>query len=161
MSTLQLRLKNCIQTILELEPQIGADLSDRYFVEEFMALRRFLDSVEQMRLGEDDVERLESATAVWGINLIIFCHMIWGSEGLIAYRELKQKHAAIEAEIASIDAENRSLSRDIRLLQTDERYVEKMIRQRLHYVHENEVLYLFGDSSENRESGAATHDGQN
>ena len=142
MSTLQLRLKNCIQTILELEPQIGADLSDRYFVEEFMALRRFLDSVEQMRLGEDDVERLESATAtfleswgspgvpgrnndgscnkmvawrvivlvaVWGINLIIFCHMIWGSEGLIAYRELKQKHAAIEAEIASIDAENRSL----------------------------------------------------
>ena len=55
MSTLQLRLKNCIQTILELEPQIGADLSDRYFVEEFMALRRFLDSVEQMRFGEDDV----------------------------------------------------------------------------------------------------------
>ena len=53
------------------------------------------------------------------------------------------------------------MSRDIRLLQTDERYVEKMIRQRLHYVHENEVLYLFGDSSENRESGAATHDGQN
>ena len=99
--------------------------------------------------------------AVWGINLIIFCHMIWGSEGLIAYRELKQKHAAIEAEIASIDAESRSLSRDIRLLQADERYVEKMIRQRLHYVHENEVLYLFGDSSENRESGAATHDGQN
>ena len=89
--------------------------------------------------------------AVWGINLIIFCHMIWGSEGLIAYRELKQKYAAIEAEIAAIDAENRSLSRDIRLLQTDERYVEKMIRQRLHYVHENEVLYLFGDSSENRE----------
>ena len=38
---------------------------------------------------------------------------------------------------------------------------KKMIRQRLHYVHENEVLYLFGDSSENRESGAATHDGQN
>ena len=36
MSTLQLRLKNCIQTILELEPQIGADLSDRYFVEEFI-----------------------------------------------------------------------------------------------------------------------------
>ena len=65
MSTLQLRLKNCIQTILELEPQIGADLSDRYFVEEFMALRRFLDSVEQMRLGEDDVERLESATATF------------------------------------------------------------------------------------------------
>ena len=62
---LQLRLKNCIQTILELEPQIGADLSDRYFVEEFMALRRFLDSVEQMRLGEDDVERLESATATF------------------------------------------------------------------------------------------------
>ena len=41
--------------------------------------------------------------AVWGINLIIFCHMIWGSEGLIAYRELKQKYAAIEAEIAAID----------------------------------------------------------
>lgn len=99
--------------------------------------------------------------AVWGINLIIFCHMVWGAEGLIVYRELKQKYAAIENEIAAIDAENRSLSRDIRLLQTDERYVEKMIRQRLHYVHENEVLYLFGDSSEKRENGAAAHDEQN
>ena len=67
--------------------------------------------------------------AVWGINLIIFCHMIWGSEGLIAYRELKQKHAAIEAEIASIDAENRSLSRDIRLLQTDPRRLYDLGKQ--------------------------------
>lgn len=65
MSTLQLRLKNCIQTILELEPQIGTDVPERYFADEFLALRHFLDSIEQMQLGEADVERLENATATF------------------------------------------------------------------------------------------------
>lgn len=79
------------------------------------------------------------------VNVVLFARMVWGPTGLIEYRELKHQHAELEKQIASLDAENLSLSREIRLLQSDSQYMEKVIRQRLHYVRDNEVLYLFGD----------------
>ena len=92
-------------------------------------------------------------------NLALFGRMIWGPTGLVEYRDLKQQHAALLAEINSLDAQNRALSKDIRLLQSDGQYVEKMIRQRLHYMRDNEVLYLFGSSAQ-QSPGAPAHDGK-
>ena len=92
-------------------------------------------------------------------NLALFGRMIWGPTGLVEYRDLKQQHAALLAETSSLDAQNRALSKDIRLLQSDGQYVEKMIRQRLHYMRDNEVLYLFGSSAQ-QSPGAPAHDGK-
>ena len=69
--------------------------------------------------------------------------MVWGPTGLLEYRELKRQYADMERRIADLDAGNMAISREIRLLQADNQYVEKVIRQRLHYVRDNEVLYLF------------------
>lgn len=63
MSTLQLRLKNCIQTILELEPDMRAGIWGRHFDEELSTLKAYLLRVDAMDLAEDDVQRLETATA--------------------------------------------------------------------------------------------------
>lgn len=63
MSTLQLRLKNCIQTILELEPDMRAGIWGRHFDEELSTLKIYLQRVDAMDLAEDDVQRLETATA--------------------------------------------------------------------------------------------------
>lgn len=60
-----MRLKNCIQTILELEPQMHTHGLEPYFAKEFSALRVFLDQIDRMNLLESDVERLESATATF------------------------------------------------------------------------------------------------
>ena len=65
MSTLQLRLKNCIQTILELEPDMRAGVLGRHFDEELTILKDYLQQVDQMNLAEDDVRRLEKATATF------------------------------------------------------------------------------------------------
>ena len=81
------------------------------------------------------------------VNVVFFARMVWGPTGLIEYRELKHQYAELEKQIAGLDAENLSLSREIRLLQSDRQYMEKVIRQRLHYSRDNEVLYLFGDMS--------------
>ena len=94
------------------------------------------------------------------INVVLFSRMVWGPTGLVEYRELKQQYAALQEEIAGLDVENLALSRELRLLQSDNQYVEKMIRQRLHYVRDNEVLYLF-DNSARTGSGAANNDGKN
>jgi len=93
------------------------------------------------------------------INIILFIKMVWGPTGLLEYRDLKNRHAELTEKIAALNAENISLSREIRLLRSNEQYVEKMIWQRLHYVRENEILYLFGDSVK-PVSGAAD-DGKN
>lgn len=65
MSTLQVRLKNCIQTILELEPDMKAGVWGRYFDMELSSLKDYLSQVDQMDLAEEDVKRLENATATF------------------------------------------------------------------------------------------------
>mgnify|MGYP003602047225 FL=1 len=80
------------------------------------------------------------------VNVVLFSRMVWGPTGLLEYRELKKQYSDLEKQIADLDAENMTLSREIRLLQSDNQYVEKVIRQRLHYVRDNEVLYLFDAS---------------
>lgn len=42
MSTLQIRLKNCIQTILDLEPDMRAGIWGRHFDEELSTLKDYL-----------------------------------------------------------------------------------------------------------------------
>ncbi len=79
------------------------------------------------------------------INFVLFYRMLWGSGGILAYNELYKDYNLLEREIAAVDTQNLQLSRDIRLLKSDEAYIEKMIRQRLHYVRKNEILYLFTD----------------
>ena len=91
------------------------------------------------------------------VNIILFIRMIWGPTGLIEYHKLKNEYNNIEQQIAGLDSENLILSREIRLLQTDSSYMEKMIHQRLHYVHDNEVIYLFGDADKQGQN----HDGKN
>ena len=65
MSTLQIRLKNCIQTILELEPDMKAGVWGRFFDSELTSLKDYLSQVDQMDLAEEDVQRLENATATF------------------------------------------------------------------------------------------------
>ena len=94
-------------------------------------------------------------------NVVLFYRMVWGTNGLMAFKDLKEQHSALETRIAELDKSNLHLSREIRLLQSDNAYVEKMIRQRLHYVRDNEVLYLFTDAQSPSRPGVSAHEGKN
>ena len=80
-------------------------------------------------------------------NIVLFSRVIWGSTGILEYRELKNRYEILQEKIHKLDEDNLAISREIRLLQTDKKYMEKVIRQRLHYVRDNEILYIFGKSS--------------
>jgi cell division protein FtsB len=95
------------------------------------------------------------------INMMLFGRMIWGSTGLLEYRELKNQHSALQKQLENLDAKNLSLSREIRMLQSDRQYMEKMVRQHLHYVRENEVLYLFDDAIKTTPFGGTRDGGKN
>lgn len=94
-------------------------------------------------------------------NVVLFYRMVWSPNGILAFKDLKEQHAALVAKVAELDRSNVQLSREIRLLQSDNAYVEKMIRQRLHYVRDNEVLYLFNDAQASQRPGVTVHEGKN
>lgn len=64
MSLLQLRLKNCLQTILDLESGLRENSMDVYD-EDLDILKDYLKHAGSMDLVEDDVARLENATSVF------------------------------------------------------------------------------------------------
>ena len=61
-SNLQVRLKNCLQTILELEPDLERlDLGDS-LMKEFEVIKAFVENLGQVNVAESDVVRIEQAT---------------------------------------------------------------------------------------------------
>lgn len=93
------------------------------------------------------------------VNVVLVARLLWGQQSLVTYRELSAQYVELLKERDKFDVINASLSREIRLLQSDEKYVEKMIRQRLNFVRSNEILYVFTEDSNAR--GAQPHDGKN
>lgn len=94
------------------------------------------------------------------MNIYLFSRVVWGPTGIMEYRNLKGQLLSLREDVGRLDAENRALSRDIRLLQSDGQYVEKLVRQRLHYMRDNEIVYIFTDTLNDR-SEATPNDGKN
>lgn len=80
------------------------------------------------------------------LNLVLVYTLIWGDTGAFEYKLLREQCATLEAKIRDYDEKNLALSGEIRLLQSDEKYQEKMIRTRLKFVRDNEILYTFPET---------------
>ncbi|WP_320169877.1 hypothetical protein [Maridesulfovibrio sp.] len=59
---LKLRLNNCLETILELEQELEKLDMSRKFIAELEVLKGFMNKMEKIQVSEDEVERIESAT---------------------------------------------------------------------------------------------------
>ena len=94
------------------------------------------------------------------MNITLACRLVWGEQSVSSWRELKARQAQLVAELDELNKRRADLSLEIRLLQSDDAYVEKMIRQRLNYVRQNEILYLFDDAGPENPTwtGAANDD---
>lgn len=62
MSILQIRLKNCLQTILDLQPSMRK-FYHVSFADDFSQLKSYLMRIDNMELAEEDVARLENMTS--------------------------------------------------------------------------------------------------
>jgi len=77
------------------------------------------------------------------LNITLAYKLIWGEQGILAHKELKAQSAALEARLADLSAKQQLLSDEIRMLKSDAVHMESIIRNRLNYVKDNEVLYMF------------------
>ena len=60
--SLHSRLRNCLQTILELKEEMDGFSFGLVFFDEISMIRKFLGQLDDMDLCEDDVRRIEGAT---------------------------------------------------------------------------------------------------
>jgi cell division protein FtsB len=92
------------------------------------------------------------------LNVVLAYTLIWGEKGVIAYKALRERCASLEVIMEKVGEDNLNLSREIRLLQSDDKYLEKVIRNRLNFVRENELLYIFPDETPIETPGAPSHE---
>lgn len=57
------RISNCLQTILELEPELERIELGKSLLAEFSVLKEFLQKIDTVVLSEEDVLRVETATS--------------------------------------------------------------------------------------------------
>jgi cell division protein FtsB len=94
------------------------------------------------------VERLRPArrkiatAAVGAITLWVGLHVMFGSNGTVAYRQKRAEAVDLQKQIDSLEKENTALSGQINALQTDPKAIEKEAREQLHYARPDEVIYV-------------------
>lgn len=90
------------------------------------------------------------------INLVLIIRLGLSEQGFFGYMELDDKVKELERKIDAADNRTIELSREIRRLKSDRAYQEKIIRSRMNYVKENEVLYIFPETGKDKSQGAAS-----
>ncbi len=98
------------------------------------------------------------------VNLVFAWRLFLGDHGLSAYWDLKKRHQRMERELAAAEHKNLEISLEIRELKSDRSHLEDVIRKRMNYLKENEVLYVFPERPLDQQtpaqlSGAGPHDG--
>lgn len=81
------------------------------------------------------------------LAIFLLIRLFVSEQGYFAYKERKMEFLALQEKIIQLQERNLSLSREIRLLNEDKEYMEKVIRQRMNFVKEDEVLYIFSENS--------------
>lgn len=92
-------------------------------------------------------------------NLFLFFRLIWSGQGIFAYFDLKGRHELLREQLKATDRKSLELSREIRRLKNNRSYQEKVIRDRMNFIKENEILYVFPESS--GQSGGVGEDEEN
>lgn len=77
------------------------------------------------------------------INVVLLFRLIWSDHGVIAYMNMRHRSDNLQDRLRDVDARSLDLSNEIRRLKNDRAYQERVIRERMNYVKENEVLYIF------------------
>lgn len=94
-------------------------------------------------------------------NTYLIYVAVWGERGYLAHEELAAQYEKAKEDCLKADDQNRQLSREIRLLKSDNSYIEKMAREHLRYLHDNEILYLFDEDDAPQDSKKPTGNKKN
>jgi len=77
-----------------------------------------------------------------GVNLVVLYQILGPEKALQQYSEIRQTKDELRSELKEVKAENVRLSQRIRLLKNSTVYKGKVVRTRMGFVEQGEVLYI-------------------
>jgi cell division protein FtsB len=87
-------------------------------------------------------ERRKAATvAAAALALAVAYHVVFGANGLTAYRQKRQETQQLTQQMQDLQHENDLLTEHVGRLQSDPNAIEHQAREELHYTRPNEVIY--------------------
>jgi len=85
---------------------------------------------------------------LWLVIVFLLAELFVADNGVPDYVHLRTLYQEKKEENREVKADNRRLSREIALLKENADYRMKMVRERLHYVAGDEVIYIFPDTAQ-------------
>ncbi len=72
----------------------------------------------------------------------LFYHVMFGANGMIAYRQKVKEYKRLQVEVQQAQAENERLRQRVNALKTDPQAIEKEAREQLKYARPGELIYV-------------------
>jgi cell division protein FtsB len=76
------------------------------------------------------------------VTIWFFAHVMFGLNGMVAYRQKKAEFQSLQEQIKQLQQENVRYTEQIHSLETDPKAIEKEAREQLHYARPGEVIYV-------------------
>lgn len=81
-------------------------------------------------------------------TMTLLVKAFFGDRGFIGLLKIKSEYAAIYEEVQQLESENAKLMEEIDKLNSDKYYQEKVAREKMGFIKEGEVVFLFPDEEE-------------
>ena len=83
-----------------------------------------------------------TAVAIASAMLVVLAiSAVWGNRGLLHLWRLQEQLSEVETSVVRLQRENHQRREHLRRLRSDPAYMERIVRQRLGWVREGEILY--------------------
>lgn len=119
-------------------------------------IRALMDRAPQAEeLAERTAEKLRPALswffgarrrlATAGVCIVtawMFIHIVFGSNGMVMYRQKHAEYQALEKDFVRVQKENQQYTEQIKALRTDPAAIEREAREQLHYARPGEMVYV-------------------
>jgi cell division protein FtsB len=73
----------------------------------------------------------------------LFYHVMFGANGMIAYRQKVREYERLQQEVRQAQVENERLRQRVNSLKTDPQAIEKEAREQLKYAKPGELIYVY------------------
>ena len=84
--------------------------------------------------------RMAATAAAAVLTLAVGYHVVFGQNGLTAYRQKRENARALEYQVKALERENEALKGHVERLASDPGAIEHQAREELHYTRPGEVI---------------------
>jgi len=87
-----------------------------------------------------------ASVGVTALAVALGFHVIFGANGLMAYRQKKAEYQQLQKEVEQLKNENERVQQQINSLKSDPKAIEREAREQLRYAKPGEIIYVMPEA---------------